>query len=210
MAEKKVIKLEELINLVDDFIKGDKTQEELADYGANMDVRAYLTLLDKMKIVMGLTTSYVYSDAELHEVRIAELYRDLFFYGLLGGYAMIDCSDRKLCTFENYDKLFPIFNPFLTSYCGADFEVLKEFLHDALDSYATRDFVEAINGISTEELKNAAEENRKLLEGLDKNKDIIHELKEIAAMNNPLMKKVVDELRAISIENTMEQKNTDQ
>lgn len=206
MAEKKVIKLEELINLVDDFIKGDKTQEELADYGANMDVRAYLTLLDKMKIVMGLTTSYVYSDAELHEVRIAELYRDLFFYGLLGGYAMIDCSDRKLCTFENYDKLFPIFNPFLTSYCGADFEVLKEFLHDALDSYATRDFVEAINGISAEAMKEATIENQKLIKELELNKDIIGDLKEIAAMNNPMTHKIVEEIRRISLEKANEPK----
>lgn len=209
MAEKKVIKLEELVELVDDFIKGDKTQEDLAAYGAEMNIRAYLSLLDKMKIVMGLTTSYVYSDTELHEVRIAELYRDLFFYGLLGGYAMIDCNDRKLCTFENYDKLFPIFNPFLISYCKTDYEILKEFLHDALDSYATRDFVEAVNGISADELRDATEENRKLLEGLENNKDIIHELKEIAAMNNPLMKKVVDELRTISIEN-MDPKNTNQ
>jgi hypothetical protein len=206
MAEEKVIKLEELIDLVDSFIKGRTTQEELADYGTKMDIRAYLPILDKMKIVIALATSYTYSDAELHEVRVAELYRDLFFYGLLGGYGMIDCSDKSLCTFANYDKLFPIFTPFLTSFCEADYKVLKEFLHDALDAYATRDFVEAVNGISAEAMKEATIENQKLIKELELNKDIIGDLREIAAMNNPMTHKIVEEIRRISLEKANEQK----
>lgn len=200
MAEEKVIKLEDIVELVDNFLKGEVTAEEMADYGAKMSVRAYLPLLDKMKVVIALSTRYVYSDTELHEVRVAELYRDLFFYGLLAPYGNVDCNDISLITFANYDKLFPIFYPFLISYCKSDYEILKEYLHDTLDSYATRDFVEAVNGISSEALAEATKENNKMMRELENNKDLIRDLKEIAAMNNPITKKVVDELRNIALD----------
>ena len=198
MAEEKVIKLEEIIELVDDFLRGEKTQEDLNAYGANMKINMYLPLLDKMKIVIALTTRYVYSGTELHEVRVAELYKDLFFYGLLPCYGLIDCSNKNLHTFENYDKLFPIFSPFLLSFCESDYNILKEFLRDALDQYATRDFVEAINEISTESLEKAVRENKQLIKDLEKNKELIGDLREIAAMNNPLAKNIVDQIKGIA------------
>lgn len=206
MTEEKVIKLEEIIKLVDGFLKGEVSAEEMADYGANMSIRAYLPLLDKMKIVIALSTKYIYSDAELNEVRVAELYRDLFFYGLLAPYGNVDCNDISLITFANYDKLFPIFYPFLLSYCESDYKVLKEYLHDTLDSYATRDFIEAVNGISAEALAEATKENNKMMRELEDNKDLIRDLKEIAAMNNPITKKVVEELKNISLEKANQSK----
>lgn len=200
MTEEKVIKLEDIVELVDNFLKGEVTAEEMADYGAKMSVRAYLPLLDKMKIVIALSTRYIYSNTEMHEVKVAELYRDLFFYGLLAPYGNVLCDDVSLITFANYDKLFPIFYPFLISYCESDYKILKEFLHDTLDSYATRDFVDAVNGITTESLEEATKENKRMLHELENNKDLIADLKEIAAMNNPLTQKIVEELRNISIE----------
>ena len=210
MAEEKVIKLEEIIELVDNFLEGKITQEDLADYGAKMKVRAYLPILDKMKVVIALATRYIYSDTELHEVRVAELYKDLFFYGLLECYGLVNCSDKSLHTFANYDKLFPVFMPFLTSFCETDYKVLKEFLHDALDAYATRDFVEAVNGISTKSLQDATKENRKMLKELEANKELIGDLKEIAAMNNPITKKVIDEIRKIAIEKSNEKEKIEE
>lgn len=210
MTEEKVIKLEDIIKLVDEFLTGEKTEEDLTAYGANMSIRAYIPILDKMKIIIALSTRYVYSDADLHEVRTAELYRDLFFYGLLAPYGNINCDDISLITFANYDKLFPIFYPFLISYCESDYKVLKEFLHDALDAYATRDFVEAVNGISTQSLEEATKENRKMIKELEANKELIEDLREIAAMNNPVTKKVVDELRRMAVEKSNEKEELEE
>lgn len=207
MAEEKVVKLEEIIELVDNFLKGEVSADEMADYGAKMSVRAYLPLLDKMKIIIALTTRYIYSDTELHEVRVAELYRDLFFYGLLVPYGNINCDDRSLITFANYDKLFPIFSPFLLSYCEADYKILKEYLHDTLDSYATKDFIDAVNGITADSLAEATKENKKMLRELENNKEVIRDLKEIAAMNNPLTQKVIEELRNIAVEKSNQSDN---
>ena len=200
MTEEKVIKLEDIVELVDNFLKGEVTAEEMADYGAKMSVRAYLPLLDKMKIVIALSTRYIYSSTELHEVRVAELYRDLFFYGLLAPYGNVNCDNISLITFANYDKLFPIFSPFLLSYCESDYKILKEYLHDTLDSYSTRDFIDVVNGISADALSEATKENKRMLRELENNKDVIRDLKEIAAMNNPITQKVVEELRNIAVE----------
>ena len=199
MAEEKAIKLEDIVELVDNFLKGEISADDMADFGAKMSVRAYLPLLDKMKIVVALSTKYVYSSTETHEVKVAELYRDLFFYGLLAPYGNVLCDNVSLITFANYDKLFPIFYPFLSSYCESDYKILKEFLHDTLDSYATRDFVDAVNGITAESLEEATKENRRMLRELESNKDLIADLRQISAMNNPLTQKVVDELRNISV-----------
>ena len=39
-----------------------------------------------------------------------------------------------------------------------------------------------------------------MLRELENNKDVIRDLKEIAAMNNPITQKVVEELRNIAVE----------
>lgn len=204
MAEEKVLRLSDILELVEGFLKGERTKEELDEFGTKMVIRAYIPILEKMKIVIALAMRYVYSDAEVHEVRVSELYRDLFFYGMLQGYGNIDCNELHLITFENYDKLFPIFYPYLLSYCEHDYKILREFLHDTLDCYCTRDFVEAVNGISEDAMRQATKENHRFIKELELNKDLIKDLKEIAAMNDPMTKRVVEEVRKIA-----QKKNSD-
>ena len=50
---------------------------------------------------------------ETYEVRIANIYKTLFFDVLLGLYAMVDVSNEELKTYAAYDLLYPIFSPFL-------------------------------------------------------------------------------------------------
>lgn len=197
MADEKVkiFKLIDLIELVDKYDSKEITIEDLDDLSKSMTINIYVPLVEKMKIVMAITTRYIYSDADINEVRVAEMLKDIFYFGLLQGYGNVDCSDLSLMTFENYDKLYPIFAPFLLTYCKDDFEVLKEYLHDTIDLYGTRAFIEAVNGISAEELKKATLENNKLMRELGENKDLIRDLKEIAAMNNPATQKLVNDLK---------------
>jgi hypothetical protein len=143
----------------------------------------------------------MYSTTEIQEIKVAELYRNIFFYGLLGGYAFIDCSDRNLITYENYDKLYPIFAPFILSYCKEDYEILKEFIHDSIDMYGLNSCVELMGNISPESLSEATKSNKELINSLKENEDLIHELNNIGNMNDPLTHKVVEELKNIAIKN---------
>ena len=45
-----------------------------------------------------------------------------------------------------------------------------------------------------------------MMRELDNNKDLIRDLKEIAAMNNPITKKVVEELRNIALDKSNQSK----
>ena len=159
----------------------------------------YLPLIKKVEISTLITTRYIYSTAEVQEVRIAELHRDIFFYGLLGGYGCIDCNDMSLITFENYDKLYPIFAPFITSYCSTDYKNFKEFVHDALDSYGLNSFIETLGGLNEEALQTVTDDNKNLVSELEKHKDLIMNLGEIAKINSPLAQGIVDELNAIAL-----------
>ena len=195
MAEEKVLQLKDLVELADKFQEGKITLEEFSAIGATMDIRAYIPILDKLRIATALSMKYMYFNSEISEVKVADLYKNLFFYGMLATYAGIDCSDEELITYENYDKLFPLFYPFLISYCREDYSILKEFVHDTIEANTTQGFVEAMAGVSPEVLENATKENRKLLEELESNKDLIRDLKEIAVFNNPATELLMNEIR---------------
>lgn len=199
--EQKLIPLSEIIELVDNFISGEISQEDLIAYGSNMVIRGYMPMMEKMSLAMSIVMQHNYSSTEIQEIKIAELYRNTFFYGMLSGYAFIDCKDESLITYENYDKLYPIFAPFILNYCGADYENLKEFIHDSIDMYGLNSCIGLMEGISTESLREATESNRKLIESLKDNEQLIHELSDIGNMNDPLTHKVVEELKNIAIKN---------
>ena len=207
MAEEKVkkeqvsISLSDIVELADKFIKGEISQEEMATYGSNMIIRGYVPIMEKMSLAMSILSQHIYSTTEIQEIKVAELYRNIFFYGLLGGYAFIDCSDRNLITYENYDKLYPIFAPFILSYCKEDYEILKEFIHDSIDMYGLNSYVELMGNISPESLSEATKSNKELINSLKENEDLIHELNNIGNMNDPLTHKVVEELKNIAIKN---------
>lgn len=206
MAEEKVkreqnlIPLSDIIELTDNFIKGELSQDEMAEYGNNMIIRSYIPMMEKMSLVMSILSQHIYSTTEIQEIKVAELYRNMFFYGLLGGYAFIDCSDRNLITYENYDKLYPIFAPFILAYCEDDYKVFKEFIHDSIDMYGLNSYVELMGNISPESLREATESNKELIESLKENEPLINELNNIGNMNDPLTQKVIKELRSIAIE----------
>lgn len=208
MAEEKVkkeeglISLSDIVELADKFIKGEVSQEEMAEYGNNMIIRSYMPIMEKMSLTMSILSQHIYSTTEIQEIKVAELYRNMFFYGLLGGYAFIDCSNRNLITYENYDKLYPIFAPFILSYCKEDYKIFKEFIHDSIDMYGLNSYVELMENISPESLNEATESNRELIKSLKENENLIHELNNIGNMNDPLTQRVVKELRNIAVEKT--------
>ena len=55
-----------------------------------------------------------------------------------------------------------------------------------------------------DELKKVARENRELIRNIESKENLISDLKDIMSMNDPTTKKVVDELKAMSIENINE------
>lgn len=196
------ISLSLLIEKAKGFINGEITQEEMAEFGGEITIRGYIPILEKMGIIMSILNQHIYSTVETQEIKMVEMYRNIFFYLMLSGYAGIDCTDREDITYYNYDLLYPIYAPFILSYCKEDYELTMNMLKDSINLYGIQGIVDGFAGINEETLKEATKANQDLMKELGANKELIHELKEIAEFNDPTTKKVVEGIRKIAVENS--------
>ena len=126
------LKLEELINIAGNFVRGKIGTDELDEFGEKMIIRSYIPMIEKVRSLMMLVYKLDSDPLQTSEVRIANVYKVLFFDVLLGLYGMIDVSNDELKTYAAYDLLYPIFAPFLLQYCEHDFGEYKKMFEDSL------------------------------------------------------------------------------
>ena len=198
----RLVPLQELIDVANKYISGEFTEEELNEYGQTLRIRGYIPLAEKVSYVMNLMNVYQYSDYNSQEIRIGDLYKNLFFYVLLGGYMFIDCSDLELITYENYDLLYPMFAQFILSFCERDFNVLKDMLKDSLNLLSLENVADAVDSIDIEAMEEATKSNENFIRHLEQNKELVEKLNNIVVMNDPLTNAVVEELRKIDANDT--------
>lgn len=196
----KSITLSYLVQKVTEYQEGKISLEDLDELGKEISIRAYLPLIDKMTCVLALVSGMQYNTAETYEVKIVEMYKEMFFSVLLGKYGMIDVSDRTLYTYSNYDLLYPIIGKFLLAYCKDDYEMIEKMIKDSMNYYGLTSITDAVGAIDMEELKKNADSNEKFIKGLEQNKDLIHDLKEIMVFNDGTTKKFVDTVRKGALE----------
>lgn len=196
----KSMTLSYLVQKVTEYQEGKISLEDLDELGKEISIRAYLPLIDKMTCVLALVSGMQYSTAETYEVKIVEMYKEMFFSVLLGKYGMIDVSDRTLYTYSNYDLLYPIIGKFLLAYCKDDYEMIGKMIKDSMNYYGLTSITDAVGAIDMEELKKNTDSNEKFIKGLEQNKDLIHDLKEIMVFNDGTTKKFVDTVRKGALE----------
>lgn len=196
----KSMTLSYLIKKVAEYQEGKISLEDLDELGKEISIRAYLPLIDKMTCVLALVSGMQYNTAETYEVKIVEMYKEMFFSVLLGKYGMIDVSDRTLYTYSNYDLLYPIIGKFLLAYCKDDYEMIEKMIKDSMNYYGLTSITDAVGAIDMEELKKNTDSNEKFIKGLEQNKDLIHDLKEIMVFNDSTTKKFVDTVRKGTLE----------
>lgn len=203
--KEKRINLAELVNASVDFIRGDISVDEMAKIGDKLTIRNYIPILDKYKIMMSLVFDMNQTGVEQGELATVNLERDLFFKVLLGEYAMVDVSDENLWTYYNYDLLYPIFMPYILQYCYMDYEKLVKMIDKSLDIYHIHELSDMLSSVDYQELEKNAEENRNLIEALEKNKDLVANLKELLKANNPMADMIVSGVQKEAIDSINEQ-----
>ena len=203
--KEKRINLAELVNASVDFIRGDISVDEMAKIGDKLTIRNYIPILDKYKIMMSLVFDMNQTGVEQGELATVNLERDLFFKVLLGEYAMVDVSDENLWTYYNYDLLYPIFMPYILQYCCMDYEKLVKMIDKSLDIYHMHELSDMLSSVDYQELERNAEENRNLIEALEKNKDLVANLKELLKANNPMADMIVSGVQKEAIDSINEQ-----
>lgn len=189
-----------LVERVTEYQEGKITLDELDKIGNNFTIRAYLPLIDKMSAVISLISGIQYNTAETYEVRIIEMYKEMFFSILLGKYGMVDVSDRSLYTYSNYDLLYPVIGKFLLAYCKEDYEMIEKMVKDSMNYYGLVSVTDAVGTIDMNELRKNTESNKDFLESLEKNKELVQTLKEIMIFNDSTTKGIVEGIRKSALE----------
>lgn len=186
------IKLAELVNVASRFVQGKTSVEELDELGNRMTIRNYIPILDKMRLIMAIIFKFNAEDVEMHEIRVINMERELFFDVLLGGYALIDVNDLDLRTYQSYDLLYPLFANFILQYCKDDYSKIVKMIEDSLNIYAMKDLDSLFNNVDYKALKETAKQHEELLKSFEKNKKLVADLRKIYEGENPDGVKVLD------------------
>ena len=186
------IKLAELVNVASRFVQGKTSVEELDELGNRMTIRNYIPILDKMRLIMAIIFKFNAEDVEMHEIRVINMERELFFDVLLGGYALIDVNDPDLRTYQSYDLLYPLFANFILQYCKDDYSKIVKMIEDSLNIYAMKDLDSLFNNVDYKALKETAKQHEELLKSFEKNKKLVADLRKIYEAENPDGVKVLD------------------
>ena len=186
------IKLAELVNIASRFVQGKTSVEELDELGNRMTIRNYIPILDKMRLIMAIIFKFNAEDVEMHEIRVINMERELFFDVLLGGYALIDVNDPDLRTYQSYDLLYPLFANFILQYCKDDYNKIVKMIEDSLNIYAMQDLDSLFNNVDYKALKETAKQHAELLKSFEKNKKLVADLRKIYEAENPNGVKVLD------------------
>ena len=186
------IKLAELVNIASRFVQGKTPVEELDELGNRMTIRNYIPILDKMRLIMAIIFKFNAEDVEMHEIRVINMERELFFDVLLGGYALIDVNDPDLRTYQSYDLLYPLFANFILQYCKDDYSKIVKMIEDSLNIYAMQDLDSLFNNVDYKALKETAKQHEELLKSFEKNKKLVADLRKIYEAENPDGVKVLD------------------
>lgn len=179
------IKLAEMVNLGSRFAQGKATVDELDEFGNRMTIRSYIPILEKMRLIMAIIFKFNSEDVEMHEIRVINMERELFFDVLLGGYALIDVADPDMRTYQSYDVLYPLFANYILQYCKDDYNKIVKMIEDSLNIYAMKDLDSLLGNIDYQALKESAKQHEELLEKLEKNKKMVADLRKIIESENP-------------------------
>lgn len=199
------VTLRECVEVVKRFEKGEATQEDLKKLGDRINVRMYVPMLEKLSSIMRLLLQYEITDVDSTEIKFVEFYRNIFFYVELQLYAQIDLDGQAdLINYETYDALYPIFHPFVKSYCEDDLKTYKEMVHDCISFNGIVDIANALGDIDFNNLKEQAESNAKLVESLKESKDLVKDLKEIYFANDSITKNLVKDIKDMAVREVMD------
>lgn len=186
------IKLAELVNVASRFVQGKAKIEELDEIGNKMTIRNYIPILDKMRLISALIFKFNAEDVEMHEIRVINMERELFFEVLLGGYALIDVKDPDLRTYQSYDLLYPLFANYILQYCKDDYNKITKMIEDSLNVYAMQDLDSLFNNVDYRSLRETARQHEELLKKFEKNKKLVADLRKIYEIEKPDSVAVLD------------------
>ncbi len=205
-----VITLKDCIDIVNGFIEGKVSVDELEEFGNRMTIRSYIPLLEKMSILMNMMLQYEISNVDSLEIKITEFYKFLFFKVVLSSYGQIyinefDKKDVDLMSYENYDKLFPLFNQYILTYCQDDYNIFVGMLKDCISWSGVVSISENLENIDTNNIDKITEENKKLMDNLKENSQLVESMKDLLLATDNQTEQIITHIKQATVRDVLEQ-----
>lgn len=189
-----LIDLEELITVVKKYLRKPEKNTDLINLIGKLQIKAYLPLLLKTTTALGIIMRKNYSNTEYEEIKVAEMYKTIFFLVILGQYANIDVTNEKLFTYDNYDLLMPLLGEYILKFCKDDYQRFMDILKDSINFYNINEISSAVENIDYNKLEDAINSNKKLIQSLKEDRDLIEKLDNISKINSPQTAQVIQQV----------------
>ena len=201
------VTLKDCIEVVDGFINGTIDAMQLEAFGAKMSIRAYIPILEKMNVLMRIIMQHEISAVESTEIKMVELYKHIFFTVILQLYGQVQfdvIQDKDLMTYENYDKLFPIFYPFIIGYCKQDYDIFMGMFNDCLNWNGVVQIVDSMENVDVSKIDEATQSNKELIDSLKENQKMVEDLKDLMLITDDTTKQAVQEIKKVTVREVLE------
>lgn len=181
-----MIEAKEVIEVCGKYLLGELDDAFLDEWCKKIYIKTYLPASDKILVLLELETQ------SLKGFQGAEK----FWKGLIR-YTNIK-FDKELCNIDTYDICYPVLGKWLLGYCGEDYAVLEKIISDSYDIQRLME-IQNLNEILEKGI-DIKEAIGQLLE----NKDLIKDISDIAAFNNPAMKDMMVEMQKSALQSKVD------
>lgn len=198
------IKFKDVIEQCQLFINGDISHEDLESFCDKIYFKTYLPIEEKIILIRKVTKSfYDEDDIELMILQF-ELYK--FYMILIEGYTNI-YIDEDDGTIENYNICYSCLGNWMLTICGIDYQKTVDMLKDYLKLSNINEvslMATKINNTSFEEYN---KEQKKMLNWIKKNPDIIKDIKDVIQFNDPATKEFLDNVKKRTVNSLNKEKD---
>lgn len=177
--------LKDLLVVAEKYYSGEWDDSKIDEYISTLNIKNYISIMDKVFLSSQIVNNFMYEDTEIQEFKVGQLYCNMFFVFVLQGYLNIREVEQDLLTYENYDKLYPLFFNRTINLFKEDYEQCTLILRDALNLYSIRDLAQSVFLMDQDSLERNFKANEELLYKLENNTILIDDLKEMMAFNDP-------------------------
>lgn len=203
------MKLQEILNICDAFIKNSEDEATVKVYNDMLQklvVRAYLPMQEK---VIALVRMIMDSDKDIDVPETfftAGLEIACCFDGLLS-YVNIDPEvNLEIKNYENYDLIYQSgLADYILEYCGKDYERLVHMMERTLSYQNLTELIQSIREINVGGLSEATEKIRNLKDEIDP--EVIKNIADIARMNDPALNNLKDTIDKEAIDKAFKEKS---
>lgn len=193
--DKKIITLNEVLEIGVKYRDGEMTYEELKAWGDTMFIRTYMPIREKIERITKILFDEIYSEDTME--RFLELEMNKFWILLLG-YTNIEINEETdLLTEDNYNLAFGLLGDWLLNFVKLDYDRSIELFDSIYNYLNVEDLRQSFNNLAGTDFSKMMESNQSLLEFFSQDREGMDKLLKLATLNQSRDLEIWNKLESI-------------